>query len=219
MSPRPAGFLARPHARGESRHRVCRRRPARQTHRRHGTTSDRSAGLKQAVSDQSTIREARPAFGGAQPIISERTAGVLHESRETRRGVTAWLRLVASIIVNLIVALLWTAILAWLVGRVLTDRFAWSQWLWWIPTPAMIIVAVLGLLFANRTAHATRAQPPRCRMERVRLGADDPLRVHRTSSITERAATAFESRLAVDRSLEHDAGQLFTGRPADAACG
>jgi hypothetical protein len=67
-------------------------------------------------------------------------------------GVAAWLRLFALLIVNLIVALLWAGILAWLLGRVLTDRFAWSQFLWWIPTPAALIVGVLGLLLAFRTA-------------------------------------------------------------------
>ena len=29
-------------------------------------------------------------------------------------------------------------ILGWLVGRILTDRFGWSQWLWWIPTPVVL---------------------------------------------------------------------------------
>src|SRR5690606_4746351 len=24
---------------------------------------------------------------------------------------------------------------AWTTGRIVTDRWAWSQWLWWIPTP------------------------------------------------------------------------------------
>jgi endonuclease/exonuclease/phosphatase family metal-dependent hydrolase len=46
--------------------------------------------------------------------------------------------------------MLWLTLLAWLIGRVLTDRFAWSQWLWWMPTPAIIVLSVLGLLLANR---------------------------------------------------------------------
>jgi endonuclease/exonuclease/phosphatase family metal-dependent hydrolase len=67
-------------------------------------------------------------------------------------GAAAWLRLFALLLVNLIVALLWLSLLAWLLGRVLTDRLAWSQFLWWIPTPAALIVAMLGLLLAFRTA-------------------------------------------------------------------
>lgn len=46
----------------------------------------------------------------------------------------------------------WAVVLAWLVGRFATDRFAWSQWLWWIPTPAAIAVAMLGLIGALRPA-------------------------------------------------------------------
>ncbi len=111
--------------------------------------------MKQAVSDQPS------AISGARSPIGERFANDPFESPGTRRGVAAWLRLVASCIVNLVVAVLWAAILAWLTGRVLTDRFAWSQWLWWIPTPAMIIVAVLGLLFANRTARTLRRRSRR----------------------------------------------------------
>ncbi len=36
-------------------------------------------------------------------------------------------------------------IIAWLIGRVLTDRYAWSQWLFWIPTPVLLPVIVLAL--------------------------------------------------------------------------
>lgn len=68
------------------------------------------------------------------------------------RGAAAWLRLVASFLVNIVTLTLWLVLLAWLIGRVLTDRFAWSQFLWWIPTPAVLIAAALGLLLAFRTA-------------------------------------------------------------------
>ncbi|MHC5023887.1 MAG: endonuclease/exonuclease/phosphatase family protein [Planctomycetota bacterium] len=33
----------------------------------------------------------------------------------------------------------------WLAGRVLSDRWGWSQWLLWIPTPVAIVAAIAGL--------------------------------------------------------------------------
>lgn len=36
-------------------------------------------------------------------------------------------------------------VLAWLTGRVVSDRYYWSQWLLWVPTLAVIPVAVAGL--------------------------------------------------------------------------
>ncbi len=39
-------------------------------------------------------------------------------------------------------------VLAWLLGLVLTDRLAWSQWLWWIPTQAVIASSALAFIFA-----------------------------------------------------------------------
>jgi len=66
----------------------------------------------------------------------------------------AWLRLFALITINIIIALFWLGVLAWLVGRVLTDRFAWSQWMWWIPTPAVIMGSIVGLVLSHRPASA-----------------------------------------------------------------
>jgi hypothetical protein len=40
------------------------------------------------------------------------------------------------------------ALLAWLIGRLCTDRYAWSQWLWWTPTLIAIALAILGTLIA-----------------------------------------------------------------------
>lgn len=94
--------------------------------------------------------------------VSAQTAAI-NDQRPTeygvphRMGAAKWLRLFALSIINLLIALLWLSLLAWLIGRILTDRFAWSQWLWWIPTPAALIAAALGLLFAFRRA-ATRAR-------------------------------------------------------------
>lgn len=37
-------------------------------------------------------------------------------------------------------------VLAWLVGRVVSDRFLWSQFLFWIPTPIAALAALIGTL-------------------------------------------------------------------------
>lgn len=50
---------------------------------------------------------------------------------------------------------------AWAIGRMLTDRYGWSQWLWWIPTPALAPVVLLGLLAALRPASRPRVRPRR----------------------------------------------------------
>jgi hypothetical protein len=39
-----------------------------------------------------------------------------------------------------------TALVAWFVGRVVSDRYGWSQFLLWIPTPVAITAAALGLI-------------------------------------------------------------------------
>ncbi len=41
-------------------------------------------------------------------------------------------------------------IIAWLTGRIVSDRYGWSQWLLWIPTPGAILAALIGLLGALR---------------------------------------------------------------------
>jgi hypothetical protein len=44
------------------------------------------------------------------------------------------------------------ALAGWLLGRVVSDRFGWSQWLLWIPTPALLGVVGLGFAGACRPA-------------------------------------------------------------------
>ncbi len=56
----------------------------------------------------------------------------------TRRGLKA-----VGLIPNILAAL---SVLAWLIGRVVSDRYGWSQWLLWIPTVSVIIVAMGGLI-------------------------------------------------------------------------
>ncbi len=47
-------------------------------------------------------------------------------------------------------------IVAWGVGQLVSDRFLWSQWLLWIPTPAAMVAAILGLLAATRPRSSRR---------------------------------------------------------------
>lgn len=47
-------------------------------------------------------------------------------------------------------------ILAWLTGHILTDRFLWSQFLFWIPTPVALLLAALGLIASLRPVRTTR---------------------------------------------------------------
>lgn len=50
-------------------------------------------------------------------------------------------------------------VIAWLIGRLLTDRYYWSQWLWWIPTPAVLPVVLIGILASlqpRKTAQVKR---------------------------------------------------------------
>jgi hypothetical protein len=53
------------------------------------------------------------------------------------------------------------ALAAWLLGRVASDRYAWSQWLLWIPTPAMLPVVLLGLAAALRPTRDPRRRTRR----------------------------------------------------------
>lgn len=43
-------------------------------------------------------------------------------------------------------------LLAWLTGRIVSDRFVWSQWLLWIPAPLAILAGALGALVSLRPA-------------------------------------------------------------------
>ena len=46
-----------------------------------------------------------------------------------------------------------TIVLAgWLTGRIVSDRYGWSQWLLWIPTPVALLAVAVGLLAASRPA-------------------------------------------------------------------
>jgi endonuclease/exonuclease/phosphatase family metal-dependent hydrolase len=76
----------------------------------------------------------------------------VNSSRTSLRGRHAIARHVVRIAAHLAAALCLLTITAWIVGRILSDRFAWSQWLLWIPTPITLAAALLGLLLALRPA-------------------------------------------------------------------
>lgn len=57
-------------------------------------------------------------------------------------------------------------VLAWLVGRVLSDRYLFSQWLLWIPTPAMLPAVLLGLI-----GSLAPGRKPRLKRRRLRVWA------------------------------------------------
>lgn len=46
--------------------------------------------------------------------------------------------------------------LAWLVGRITSDRYGWTQWLLWIPTPGVMVAAGVGLAVACRPSGTAR---------------------------------------------------------------
>ena len=54
------------------------------------------------------------------------------------------MRLILKIIKLAIAALSVCVIVAWLVGQILSDRYTFSQWLLWIPTPFAIAFALVG---------------------------------------------------------------------------
>jgi hypothetical protein len=57
----------------------------------------------------------------------------------------------------LLLSLLAAALLAaWLTGRIVSDRYLWSQWLLWIPTPAALLAACLGLFCAAMPVWVSR---------------------------------------------------------------
>lgn len=62
-------------------------------------------------------------------------------------------RIMRMVVFTLSTAAAWLAavcLLAWLTGRIVSDRYLWSQFLLWIPTPVAIGVAALGLTASLR---------------------------------------------------------------------
>jgi len=62
------------------------------------------------------------------------------------------MRRVLRVVIAIIALLLGLGVCAWLNGRIVTDQWEWSQWLWWIPTPIALAAAGLAaIVLAVRT--------------------------------------------------------------------
>lgn len=72
------------------------------------------------------------------------------------------MRIILKIIKLVIAALSVCVIVAWLVGQILSDRYTFSQWLLWIPTPFAIVFALFG------SASALPKKPFNC-LRKMRL--------------------------------------------------
>ena len=57
--------------------------------------------------------------------------------------------------------LAWIVITGWLVGRIVSDRFLWSQFLLWIPTPVTLAFIALGLMASFRPGSTKRRRKRR----------------------------------------------------------
>ena len=55
----------------------------------------------------------------------------------------------------------WIVITGWLVGRIVSDRFLWSQFLLWIPTPVTLAFIALGLMASFRPGSTKRRRKRR----------------------------------------------------------
>lgn len=91
--------------------------------------------------------------------MSSSPTGRPHESTSLprRRRVLNGLRSAAAVALMVCVA-------AWLVGRVATDRFLWSQFLFWIPTVAALIASLIASLLMLPA-------PPSRRWRRIARGS------------------------------------------------
>ena len=118
---------------------------------------------------------------------------------------------------------------AWLAGRVLSDRWGWSQWLLWVPTPAAFAAAGLGLAAACRRGPTERRRRRRLALwgaaaaavvvyfvglehRFLRFGGDDrpALRLLHSSLFP---ATREARRLYVDKLIEADADVTVLSGP------
>lgn len=76
----------------------------------------------------------------------------------------SWFRRLLGACLSITSAILALSLLAWLTGRTVSDRYGWSQWLLWIPTPAALLATALGLMLSLR-----RCSHPHVRRRRVLL--------------------------------------------------
>ena len=53
-------------------------------------------------------------------------------------GLVSWVALLATVVAAIVCV-------AWLIGRIVSDRYGWSQWLLWIPTPVVLLTVATAL--------------------------------------------------------------------------
>lgn len=82
----------------------------------------------------------------------------------TRDPRPSWFKRLLGACLSVIAAILALSLMAWLTGRVVSDRYGWSQWLVWIPTPAALLAAALGAMLSLR-----RVSHPQIRCRRLML--------------------------------------------------
>jgi len=68
----------------------------------------------------------------------------------TTRGRVRRLAIWVALLARAVAVVAATVCVAWLIGRIVSDRFGWSQWLLWIPTPPVLAVAAIALGVACR---------------------------------------------------------------------
>ena len=66
-----------------------------------------------------------------------------------------WLVRRAGTLITIIAAL---ALLVWIAGRFVSDRYEWSQWIAWAPSPAAIAVAIMGFIGSLHPGGTRRRQ-------------------------------------------------------------
>ncbi len=64
-------------------------------------------------------------------------------------GVQRLVRIAATTLGVICTTVAVVGVLGWLIGRIASDRYIWSQWLLWIPTPAVLMATLLGLAGAS----------------------------------------------------------------------
>ena len=60
--------------------------------------------------------------------------------------------------------------MGWLIGQFTTDRWHWSQWLWWIPTPIALAATLLILLLVSIHTRLKKRHHPEVQNRELSLG-------------------------------------------------
>lgn len=64
----------------------------------------------------------------------------------THHPVTRFIRAAGRALAWCVQVALILVVVAWLTGQIVTDRYAWSQWLFWLPTPVALVSTIIGMI-------------------------------------------------------------------------